>query len=65
MIPNETKCLISYSKFADVEASVLQSHVALLLDDLLNSFEDISSHRNVPAHVDVSTLLPQTLVHLL
>lgn len=65
MVSDETKSLISYSKFADEVASVLQSHVALLLDDLLNSFENISSHRNVPTHVDVSALLPQTLVHLL
>lgn len=56
---------LSYPKLADEEASILQAHVALLLDDLLDSLENIPSHCNIPAHVDVSSLLPQALVHRL
>lgn len=54
---------LSYPKLADEEASILQAHVALLLDDLLDSLENITGHCNIPAHVDVSSLLPQALVH--
>lgn len=55
----------SYPKLTDKEASILQAHVALLLDDLLDSLENISCHCHIPTHVDVSTLLPQALVHRL
>lgn len=54
-----------YPKLADKEASILQAHVGLLLDDLLDSLENISGHCNVPTHVDVSPLLPQALVYRL
>lgn len=53
----------SYPEFADEEAGVLQAHAALLLYDLLDGLENIPGHRNIPAHVDVSSLLPQALVH--
>lgn len=55
----------SYPKLAEEEASVLQAHAALLLDDLLHGLENVSGHGDVPAHVDVSTFLPQALVHRL
>lgn len=55
----------SYPELADEEASVLQAHVALLLDDLLDGLEDVSSHRDVSAHIDVPPLLAQALVHRL
>lgn len=48
----------SYPKLADEEASILQAHVALLLDDLLDSLENVPGHCNIPTHVDVSSLLP-------
>lgn len=54
---------LSYPKPADEQASVLQAHVALLLDDLLDVLENIPGHCNIPAHIDVSSLLPQALVH--
>lgn len=54
---------LSYPKLADEQASFLQAHVALLLDDLLDVLENIPSHRNIPAHVDMSSLLPQAVVH--
>lgn len=54
---------LSYPKPADEQASVLQAHVALLFDDLLDVLENIPGHCNIPAHVDVSSLLPQALVH--
>lgn len=54
---------LSYPKPADEQASVLQAHVALLLDDLLDILENVPGHRNIAAHVDVSSLLPQALVH--
>lgn len=56
---------LSYPKLADEEASILQAHVALLLDDLLDSLENIPGHCNIPADVDVSSLLLQALVHRL
>lgn len=62
---HQRRAPLSYPQLADEEASILQAHVALLLDDLLDSFENIARHCNVPAHVDVSSLLPQALVHRL
>lgn len=56
---------LAYPKLADKKASILQAHAALLLDDLLDSLENISGHRNIPTNVDVSSLLPQALVHRL
>lgn len=56
---------LPYPKLADEEASILQAHVALLLDNLLDSLENISGHCNIPTHVDVSSLLSQALVHRL
>lgn len=37
----------------------------MLLDDLLNSLKNIPSHSDISAHVDVSSLLLQALVHSL
>lgn len=54
---------LSYPELADEQASFLQAHAALLLDDLLDVLENIAGHRHIPAHVDVSSLLPQALVH--
>lgn len=61
------KCrlFLSYPKLADEEASILQAHVALLLDDLLDSLENVAGHCDIAANVDVSSLLPQALVHSL
>lgn len=56
---------LSHPQLADEEASILQAHAALLLDDLLDSLENISGHRDIPTHVDVSSLLLQALVHRL
>ncbi len=46
---------LSYPKLADEEARILQAHVALLFDDLLDSLENIPCHCNIPTHVDVSS----------
>lgn len=57
--------LLSYPELADEEASILQAHIALLLDDLLDRLENISRHGYIPTNVDVSSLLLQALVHCL
>lgn len=62
----ELRCSpLSYPKLADEEASIFQAHAALLLDDLLDSLENVPGHSDIPTHVDVSSLLPQALVHRL
>lgn len=55
----------SYSELADVEPSILQRHVSMLLHDLLHRFEDVSSHGDISTHIDVATLLSQALIHSL
>lgn len=52
-------------QFADVEASVLQRHVAVQFDDLLDGLQHVSSHGHVPTHVNVPPLLSQISIHRL
>ena len=55
----------SYPQLADEEAGVLQAHVGLLFDNLLDGLEDIPGHCDIPTHIDVSSLLLQVPVHSL
>lgn len=55
----------AHPELADVEAGVLQAHVALLPDDLLDGLENVSSHRDIAAHVNVPPFLLKALVHRL